>query len=153
MAADIIRLTYTSSTNDIYVLDIDRFLDEEIPRRIIGEAELERTILGMSYSRGPSVKHRNLWVINTMVENRVTAKATLNSVNYNEVILLKQMYDAWDTDRANGLVALVNIVDNVLEPSSPYMASGWFTEPPALSVVGSYGSKAINAVFSLTEVP
>lgn len=152
MAADSITIGFTSASGDIYSLILSDFLDEEIPRRILGEAELERSVLGMNYSAGPSVKHRNLWVINVALKNKVTANATKNAVNYNEVTLLKEMYDAWDTDRANGLVSRVSISDEILEPVAPLTTNGWFTEPPTFAVIGNYGSNLLNAVFSLTEV-
>jgi len=150
--ADYVQLDYTSNAGDTYYIKFYNFLDEEVPRRLIGEAELERSILGMNYSSGPSVKHKNLWVINASVQNKVTANAQKNGANFNEVQLLKQIYDAWDTDRANGLRARITVTDTVLGGGTSYSSFGWFTEPPAYSVVGSYGSGEINAVFSLTEV-
>lgn len=153
MAAETITLEYTNSTSVVYSIQLCNFLDEEIPRRVVGEAALERTILGMNYSTGPSVKHKSIWTINALLENRVTGFATKGGASYNDVALLREMYDAWDTDRANGLTAQISITDEVLQLSSAYTANGWFTEPPVLSVVGDYGSKLINVSFSITEIP
>jgi hypothetical protein len=150
--ADTIELEYTSNAGDVYYLELIQFLDDEFPRRIIGEAALERSILGMNYSSGPSVKHKNIWVINTLVRNEVTTRATKNGTDFNELQLLKQLYDAWDTDRANALQAKIEVNDNVLGGGVTYSSYGWFTEPPVYSLAGNYGSGYINAVFSLTEV-
>ena len=46
MAAEIITLQYTSGSSVAYSLVLSSFLDEEIPRKIVGEAAIERTILG-----------------------------------------------------------------------------------------------------------
>jgi hypothetical protein len=152
MAAEIITLQYTSGSSVAYSLVLSSFLDEEIPRKIVGEAAIERTILGMTYSTGPSVKHRNIWTLNALLKNEVTSTATKGGTTYNEVGLLREMYDAWDTDRANGLAAKCVLTDGLLSFGSSYVADVWFSEPPVYSLMSSYASKYISVVMGLTEV-
>jgi hypothetical protein len=147
-----ITLAYTSNAGVSYQIEFDRFSDDEIPRRIIGQTNIEFAALGTAYATGPTVKQPKIWSINALVNNAVTSKALKNSTNYNEARLITELYDAWDTDRANGLAARCVISDNIFTFGSTYAADGWFTEPPSFSVVGNYGSNIINVILGLTEV-
>lgn len=150
--ADTVILSYTSSPGDVYQIEFDRFVDEEIPRQTIGQTNIEFAVLGTAYGQGPSVRQPNIWTINTLASNRVTSKALKNAANYNEVQLIKELYAAWDLDRANGLAARCVITDSVLMFGGTYTADTWFSEPPVYSVIGSFGSGLINVVFGLIEV-
>lgn len=152
MSADNIRLTYSSNAGVAYSIYFDRFLDEEIPRTTLGQAEVNYAVLGAKYATGPAVTQPNIWTINSALRNQVTNRAYKDLAQYNEVQLIKELYAAWDTDRANGLAAKCTIEDQILGFGITYSAETWFTEPPTYTLIGGYGSGLIQVVFGLTEV-
>jgi len=152
MAIGTFRLQYTSNASNLYQIDFRHFLDEEIPRKTLGQTNINFSVLGVPYGVGPAVTQPSIWTLNCALENKVTSFALKNSASYNEVRLLKELYLAWDTDRANGLAAKCVLTDGLLSFGSSYVADVWFSEPPVYSLMSSYASKYINVVMGLTEV-
>jgi len=152
MALETFRLQYTSNSSDVYRIDFRHFLDEQIPRQTLGQTNINFSVLGVPYGTGPAVSQPSIWTVNCALENKVTTHALKNSVSYNEVRLLKEMYSAWDNDRANGLAAKCVLTDGLMSFGSSYVADVWFSEPPVYSLMASYANNYINVVLGLTEV-
>lgn len=152
MAQDNLRLIYSSNAGVTYSIYFDHFLDEEIPKTTLGQSEINYAVLGAKYATGPAVTQPNIWTINSALKNYVTNRAFKNSTQYNEVRLLKELYSAWDVDRANGLAAKCVIEDDILGFGTTYQAEAWFTEPPTYTLIGGYSSGLIQVVFGLSEV-
>lgn len=152
MAREDLRLTYSSNAGVTYSIYFDNFLDSQIPRSTLGQGSIQYGVLGTTYSQGPAALQPNIWTIDAIAQNRVTSRALKNSAQYNEVRLIKEMYLAWDTDRANGLAAKCQVQDQVLGFGTTYTAEAWFTDPPTYTIIGDYSSKLIQVVFGLAEV-
>lgn len=150
--ADNLRIGYTSSAGVVYALDIYEFENETLPRQYIDNAAVDFTQLGSTFSTGPVGTQAKIWTVNTYLRNEITNNAQKNATPYNELRVLREMFDAWDLDRGNGLAARCALEDNLLNFGTTYTANVWFTSAPAIALAGSYGSKVASVVFGLTEV-
>ena len=82
---------------------------------------------------------RKLWIVSALLEKDDA---------YNVV----DLYEAWDTQRATGAVAVVALVDEITsrDPGAPITANVVFSDPANVESVGN-GSPLYRVSFGLSE--
>lgn len=128
-----VKLTYSSSTS--FSLTMGIFLSNELPAQIQPLTTIEYSTAGAPYATGPSFKQRYLWTLEVLMD-------------FQQFDYAKQLWAQWDTDRASGLAALVDVEDTTLPTT--IAGNAWFIDPPKATRMGS--SKLLAVTMSLAQV-
>lgn len=132
MSAATLTIAYGSNS-----VSFDQFGDDNLPRSILQQANLEFSPLGTAYSTGVAKKQKRIWA--------VSAFGTVSQWN-----TLMTIFDAWDEERVTGSnIAEVTVTDNLL--GSSITATAFFTTPPSISKVAPGNNQIFIISFGLTE--
>lgn len=134
MASITISYTAQHGANTAYSLEIKEFSNEDLPRAFSGNFSFENSANGTSILSGPSYRQKRIWAIDAPLQEP-------------DVQELYNMFNAWDTDRANGLPVGCSIVDDTFIETISVNAV--FSTPPSFTQLGAYG---FLVSFGLTEV-
>jgi hypothetical protein len=130
-----IGVSYTpSGGSPVYNFVFDNFGDNQLPRSYQGGSSFDQSANGTAIISGPAFRQKYVWVISSIVTKEEAAS-------------FDEMFQAWDTDRAEGLPAAWGIVDDTFGPSVSTSA--------VVSTAPSYvrmGPKFMLVSFSLAEV-
>jgi len=130
-----IGVSYTpSGGSPVYSLLFTDFSDNSLPRSYLGNTSFTQSANGASIIAGPAFRQKYVWVISSIVTKE-------------EAALFDQMFQAWDTDRSNGIAAAVGITDQTF--GSTVTTSAVITTPPTYNRMGP---KYMLLSFGLTEV-
>jgi len=100
-----IGVSYTpSGGSPVYDFIFDNFGDNALPRSYQGGASFDQSANGTSIINGPAFRQKYIWVISSIVTKAEAAS-------------FDEMFQAWDTDRAEGIPAALGITDNTFGPS------------------------------------
>ncbi len=123
-----------SGGTPVYSFTFDNFGDNSLPRTYQSTASFSQSANGTTILGGPAFRQKYLWVISSLI---TTVKAAE----------IDEMFQAWDTDRANGLPAAVGVTDTTFGPV--VNANARISTPPTYSRM----SPVLTMVtFGLTEV-
>lgn len=130
-----ITLTYGGSS-----IRLERFSGAGAQRSYVDSATLNFGATGSAIQSGSSRNVRRVWTINTVAEREAT-------------YALEDLYEAWDTARATGAIAVVTLVDEVTASTAgtAITATTVFSEPLTIELFGN-GSPLYRVSFGLTEV-
>ncbi len=110
------------------------FGGNEIPRTYQSAASFSFSANGTSILGGPAYRQKYQWVMSSVVE-----KAEAEEID--------TLFQAWDTDRAEGLPAACGIIDQTFGPE--VSANAVFVTPPSYV---RYGPRLMLVSFGLEEV-
>lgn len=120
MAGPIIGISYTADGGTAYNFQIDNFGDNAMPRSYVGSASFDISANGASILGGPAYRQKYQWVISTLMQRA-------DAENFDA------MFQAWDTDRADGLTAACGITDQTWGPDVDTNAV--FATPPSYTYI------------------
>lgn len=130
-----IGVSYTpSGGSPVYSFTFDNFTDNALPRTYDGSASFSSSANGTSILDGPAYKQKYIWAISSIVPT-----ATASSFD--------SMFQAWDTDRSDGLPAACGVSDETF--GSTVNTSAIFSTPPSYVRLSPYYTLLS---FGLTEV-
>lgn len=132
-----IGITLTFGTNSVR---LERFSGGGAQRSYVDSATLNFGATGSAIQSGFTRSVRRLWTVSTLATKEQT-------------FALQTLYEAWDTLRATGAVAIVQLRDEVTvaDPAAPLLKSTVFSEPLSVELVGN-GSPLYRVTFGLSEV-
>lgn len=135
MAAPGITLTFGAQT-----LRLERFNGAGAQRSYIDTASIQFSVTGSAVQSGSTRPTRKLWTISTVLEK-------------DDAYDILDLYEAWDTERATGAVAVLTLVDEITtrNPGAPITASVVFSDPANIELIGN-GSPLYRVSFGLSEV-
>ena len=117
----VIGIAY-SGTIGAFNIVITNFGGNQLPRSYQESAAFSTSANGASILAGPAFKQKYQWAISTMM---------LNS----DAEILQNMFEAWDSDRSEGLAAAVGIVDET-GPGPDVSTNAVFTTAPTFTRMG-----------------
>ncbi len=129
-----IGLAYTSQAGSTYNVVFSQFSGAEIARVYDGSAEFQRGSNGTQLLTGRAGRQKHIWAIAGPLAN---AKA----------VVLDQLFQAWDADRAAGHPAAIGITDETFGASMT--TSAVISTPPSFA---RSGPQMMVASIGLTEV-
>ena len=130
-----IGVSYTpSGGTPVYSFTFENFTDNALPRTYQANASFSQSANGTSIISGPAYRQKYVWAISALVS---TTEATS----------FDTMFQAWDTDRSNGLAAACGVSDETF--GSTVSSSAVFSTPPSYLRMGP-GFTLV--AFGLTEV-
>ena len=113
-----IGLSYTSQENEgapaIEIL-LTQFTDEDIPRTYQETASFTTSANGASVITGPAFRQKYIWGISVLVTKAQALK-------------IDEIFQSWDSDRANGYTAAVGVTDNTF--GAELVTSAIISTPP-----------------------
>lgn len=135
MAAPGITLTFGAQT-----LRLERFNGAGAQRSYVDTASISFSVTGSAVQSGNTRPNRRLWTISTVLEK-------------DDAYDILDLYEAWDTQRATGAVAVVALVDEITtrDPATPITTSVVFSEAANIELIGN-GSPLYRVSFGLSEV-
>lgn len=128
-----IALTYSSTTS--YTMTVAHFLSNELPASIQPLTSIDYSTAGAPYATGPSYRQRYLWTLEVVMD-------------FQQFDYAMALWRQWDSDRALGLAALVDVVDTTMP--STISGNAWFVDPPKATRMGS--SRLLAVTMSLAQV-
>ena len=133
MAAIAIAFTQQTGAQASWNLVFSQFTSQDYPRQWLPEAKFDRSVTGAVVLDGPQYRQKYLWTIDCIVTKT-------------EAEQLHALYEAWDSDRAQGYSVAVGIADNTF--AGTVNSSAVFSSPPSFTFL--HGNTIVN--FALTEV-
>lgn len=135
MASPGISLTFGA-----YAVRLERFNGAGAQRSYVDTASIQFSVTGSAVQSGNTRPNRRLWTISTVLEK-------------DDAYDLQDLYEANDTARATGAVAVVALVDEITarDPATPIEANVVFSDPVNLERVPN-GSPLYRVSFGLSEV-
>ena len=122
MAAQLLGISYTpSGGSPVYNFQIDNFGDNAMPRTYMGDISYEMSANGTNILGGAAYEQKYQWVVSTIME-------TTDALSFDA------MFQAWDTDRANGLTAACGIADQTW--GTQVNTNAVFITPPSYTRMG-----------------
>lgn len=117
-----IGVSYTpSGGTPVYSFTFENFTDNALPRTYQSNASFSQSANGTSIISGPAYRQKYIWAISALVP---TSEATS----------FDAMFQAWDTDRSNGLAAACGVADETF--GSTVSSSAVFSTPPSYIRMG-----------------
>ena len=112
-----IRLDWTGGAAAISI-QMDKFRGDQFPRSFVETAPVIFATSGSQVQSGETRGHRHLWTISTVLDRETAFD-------------LEDLYADWDTVRATGAVAVVQITDNTFrrKAAGPIVTNAVFTTP------------------------
>ena len=112
-----IRLDWTGGNTDISI-QMDKFRGDQFPRSFVETAPVVFSTSGSQIQSGETRGRRHVWIISTVLDR-------------NTAFDLEDLYADWDTVRATGAVAVVQITDNTFrrEGAGAIVTNAVFTSP------------------------
>ena len=111
-----IGISFTSADGAVHDFVFTNFGDTEMPRSYQSTASFTLSANGTSILGGPAYRQKYQWVLSSIVETE-------------EALLLDALFQAWDTDRAQGLPAACGITDQTF--GAEVLTSAVFATPPS----------------------
>ena len=118
----------------VYNFVFNEFTSNTLPRSYLDGAAFDRSANGASILTGSPFRQKYIWAISTVV-----SKA--------DAISFDAMFQAWDTDRGNGLAAAVGVADETF--GTTVNTSAVFSTAPTYD---RWGPQFVLLSFGLTEV-
>ncbi len=130
-----ITLTYGGNA-----VRLERFSGGGAQRSYVDSATLNFGATGSAIQSGFTRSVRRLWTVSTLAKKE-------------QAFALQALYEAWDTQRATGAIATVQLRDEVTvaDPAAPLLKVTVFSEPVTMELVGN-GSPLYRVSFGLSEV-
>lgn len=129
-----IGISFTPSGGSELSFVFNNFGGNELPRLYLSTASFAVSANGTSILGGPAYRQKYQWIMSSVVE-----KAEAEQID--------QLFQAWDTDRAQGLPAACGIVDQTFGPE--VSTNAIFVTPPSYV---RYGPRLMLVSFGLEEV-
>ena len=130
-----IGLSYTpDSGSPVYNILFKEFTSRDMPRSYLNNAAFSNSSNGTVILDGPAFRQKYAWAID----------CHLTKV---EAIELRDLFEAWDTDRSNGLPVACGLSDQTFGPQID--TSVIITTPPTFSY---YSENLVIINIGLTEV-
>ena len=132
-----IGITLTFGTASVR---LERFSGGGAQRSYVDSATLSFGATGSAIQSGFTRSVRRLWTVSTLATKE-------------QAFALQALYEAWDTQRAAGAIATVQLRDEVTvaNPAAPLLKATVFSEPVTTELVGN-GSPLYRVSFGLSEV-
>lgn len=111
-----IGISFTSSGSTEYSFIFTNFGDTEMPRSYQSTASFSLSANGTSILGGPAYRQKYQWVMSSIVTK-------------DEALSIDALFQAWDTDRAQGLPAACGVTDQTFGPE--VSTSAVFATPPS----------------------
>ena len=130
-----IGVSYTASGGSpVYSFTFDNFGDNALPRAYQSTASFSQSANGTSIIAGPAYRQKYIWAVSSIIETTVAAQFDV-------------MFQAWDSDRADGLPAACGVIDETF--GAVVSTSAIISTPPSYVRMGP---KFTMVAFALTEV-
>ena len=123
-----------SGGSPVYSFTFDNFGDNALPRSYQATASFSQSANGAAILSGPAYRQKYIWVISSIIK---TTEASQFDV----------MFQAWDTDRSQGLAAACGVIDQTF--GATVTTSTIFSTPPTYVRMGPQFTMVS---FALTEV-
>lgn len=132
-----IGITLTYGTEAVR---LERFSGSGTQRTYVDSATLNFGATGSAVQSGFTRSVRRLWTVSTLATKEQT-------------FALQTLYEAWDTARATGAAATVQLRDEVTvaDPAAPLIRATVFSDPLVVELLGN-GSPLYRVSFGLSEV-
>ena len=111
-----IGISFTSAESTDYSFIFTNFGDTEMPRSYQSNASFSLSANGTSILGGPAYRQKYQWILSSIVEKE-------------EAVQIDALFQAWDTDRAQGLPAACGIIDQTF--GAEVSTSAVFVTPPS----------------------
>lgn len=118
----------------VYSFTFTEFTDNALPRSYLDGFEFSRSTNGSNILTGAPYRQKYIWAISSPI-----SKA--------DAVSFDAMFQAWDTDRSNGLSAAVGIIDDTF--GTQVNTSAVFSTNP---VYDRWGPAFVLVSFGLTEL-
>ena len=123
-----------SGGSPVYSFVFNNFGDNALPRSYQSEASFSQSANGTTILDGPAYRQKYIWVLSSIIPT-------------SEAVQLDAMFQAWDTDRSNGLPVACGVTDETF--GSTVTTSAVFSTPPTYVRMGPQFTMV---AFGLTEV-
>ena len=123
-----------SGGSPVYSFVFSNFGDSALPRSYQSEASFSQSANGTTILDGPAYRQKYIWVFSSIIPT-------------SEAVQLDAMFQAWDTDRSNGLPVACGVTDETF--GSTVTTSAVFSTPPTYVRMGPQFTMV---AFGLTEV-
>ena len=122
-----------SGGSPVYNFVFNNFGDNALPRSYQSEASFSQSANGTTILDGPAYRQKYIWVFSSIIPT-------------SEAVQLDAMFQAWDTDRSNGLPVACGVTDETF--GSTVTTSAVFSTPPTYVRMGPQFTMV---AFGLTE--
>jgi hypothetical protein len=122
-----------SGGSPVYSFVFNNFGDNALPRSYQSEASFSQSANGTTILDGPAYRQKYIWVFSSIIPT-------------SEAVQLDAMFQAWDTDRSNGLPVACGVTDETF--GSTVTTSAVFSTPPTYVRMGPQFTMV---AFGLTE--
>jgi len=129
-----IGVSYTPVGGGSFNIVFDQFLGADLPRTYQQGASFSKSANGASIIQGSAYRQKYIWAISAVVTTAVA-------------IQVRQMFEAWDTDRAAGYGAAIGIADTTF--GATVSTSAVISTPPTFNRISP---THFQVSFGLTEV-
>lgn len=135
MTAKRIGISYTpSGGGTAFNVLIDNFGDNAYPRTYTNSATFDLSANGTNIMGGPAFRQKYQWVISSIVTNEQAQD-------------VDAMFQAWDSDRAQGLAAAVGITDQTfgadVDTDAVFVSAPVFTRMGVKLTMVSFGLQEV----------
>ncbi len=111
-----IGISFTSADSTVHDFVFTNFGGTDMPRTYQSTSSFTLSANGTSILGGPAYRQKYQWVLSSIVGK-------------NEAIQIDALFQAWDTDRAQGLPAACGIIDQTF--GAEVSTSAVFVTPPS----------------------